>query len=62
MDEYTGLHIAVWIDMAVVSAACDTSAHIFSIVLEIEGKDRFSALHGTDFTNTVIHIFSLVRI
>ena len=36
MDEYTGLHIAVWIDMAVVSAACDTSAHIFSIVLEIE--------------------------
>ena len=37
MNKYTGFHIPIGIDMTVVSAACDTAAHIFTIVLEVKG-------------------------
>ena len=62
MNEYTGFHIPIGIDMTVVSAACDTAAHIFTIVLEVKGEDGLTALHGTDLTDAVIHILSLIRI
>ena len=62
MDEYAGLHIPIGIDMTVVSAACDTATHIFTIVLEVKGEDGLATLHGTDFTDAVVHILSLIRI
>ena len=61
MDENTRLHIAVCIDMAVVSSSCDTASDELTVVLEIHNKDLFVALIGTDLTQSVIDIFSLLN-
>ena len=61
MDENTRLHIAVCIDMAVVSSSCDTASDELTVVLEVHNKDLFVALIGTDLTQSVIDIFSLLN-
>ena len=58
MNEYTWIHIAVGIDMKISFAACNASADIFSIILEIHGKQR---LGRTVFTDLFVHAGSLLR-
>ena len=38
VDEYAGFHIALGVDVQIVSSAGDAAAYIFRIVLEIHGK------------------------
>ena len=47
--------------MEVISSACDTAAHKFTVILEIHGKQSFSRRHITDFTDTGTHVNSLLR-
>lgn len=60
MDEYAGLHISVGVNMAVVSAACDTAAHIFTIVLEVKSEDGLPALSTLCFTSAILIYLSFV--
>ena len=60
MDEYAGLHISVGVDMTVVSAACDTAAHIFTIVLEVKSEDGLPALSTLCFTSAILIYLSFV--
>lgn len=58
VDEYAGLHIALGVDVQIVSSAGDASAYIFRIVLEIHGEDGFAL---TEFPNPVVYLFPLLR-
>ena len=60
MDEYTWLCISICIDMEVISASCNTSSNVFSVVLEIKCKNLLSTGKATDFSYSVIHILSLL--
>ena len=62
MDEHAGLRIAVRIDVEIISAARDASADEFPVILEIHGEDRLSAAAAADLTDSVINIFTLLRI
>ena len=57
MDKDARFNIAVWIDVQIISSACDASSHILTIILKINGKDRFGA---AVLTNPMIHLFSLL--
>ena len=59
MNKYAWFNIPVWIDMAVVTATCDTTAYKFAIILEIKCKYLFTAFFTSNLTNPMIHIFSL---
>ena len=39
VDEYTGLHIALSINVQIIPSAGDAAAYIFRIILEIHGED-----------------------
>ena len=58
VDEYAGLHIALGVDVQIVSSAGDASAYIFRTVLEIHGEDGFAL---TEFPNPVVYLFPLLR-
>ena len=44
MNEYAGLHIAVWIDVAVMLAAGDAAVYKFSVILEVKYKERLKQI------------------
>ena len=48
VDEDTGVHIAVGVDMQIAPAAGDASAHVFRVVLEVHGKDALPGAHLPD--------------
>ena len=56
MDEYTRFHVAIGVDMAIVPATGYTSVNILTVVLEIDGKNRFTAFDTADFADTAYHI------
>src|SRR5699024_3899363 len=58
MNKYTGLHIAPGVNMEIPSAACDTSSHVFRIVLKIHRENR---LRISKLTNSVVHLCTLIR-
>ena len=58
VDEHARLHVAFCIDVQISPAACDTSAYILSVVLEIHPEDR---LCPAELTDTVIHLLPLFR-
>ena len=60
MDKYTGLHIAVRIDMAIVPAAGYAAADVLAIILEVQGHEGFARFQFPDFTNPVNHIGPLL--
>ena len=62
VDEYAGLNIADGIDMAVASSSGNTSGNKLSVVLEVDGEYFFSAFPSSDFSYSVIHIFTLFGI
>src|SRR5574344_1868383 len=62
MNEYTRFHIAVRIDMTVVTAAGNAASHKFTVVLKIHYKNRFAALLSSDFAYAVVHVLTLRRI
>ena len=45
--------------MEVVSSACDTSADIFTVILEIHWEETDITLWRTDLTDTFDHVFTL---
>ena len=59
VNKGTGLHIAVCVDMEIVSASCNTSAHILTVVLKIDREDR---LGGAVLPHLPVHEFPLFRI
>src|SRR5574344_1773666 len=62
MNKYARLNISGRIDVAVIFSSGDTSADIFTIILEVDSHDLLAAFICTDLTNTMIHIFTLFRI
>ena len=61
MDEYTGLHVAVGIDVTVLFASCHAAVYELAVVLEVNGKEFFAAFHVADLTDLVEHVLSLFR-
>ena len=59
VDEDAGVTVAVGVDVQVAATAGDTSADKLAVVLEVENEHGFSALARSDFTNPVVHVFSL---
>ena len=51
MDEYTRFHVAIGVNMAIVPATGYTSVNILAVVLEIDGKNRFTAFDTADFAD-----------
>ena len=58
VDEHTGIDVAVRVDVQVAAAACDASANVFAVVLEVHGEDR---LGRADFADAVVHVLALLR-
>ena len=58
MYEGAGFDIAVGINMAIASSSRNASVHIFAIVPEVHGKNRFGL---AEFSYLTVHIFSLFR-
>ena len=44
VDEYAGLNVACGVDVEVVSSACDTTAYILGVVLEVHYEYRLARL------------------
>ena len=61
MDKYTRLNISNGVDMAVASSSGNTSGNKLYVVLEVNGKYFFSAFPSSDFSYSMIHIFTLFR-
>ena len=59
VDKYTGLNITCGVYMEVVSAACNTAAYKFTVILEIYNEHRLSGLGVTHLSQPEIHILSL---
>ena len=62
MDKYTRPNISNGVDMAVASSSGNTSGNKLSVVLEVDGEYFFSAFPSSDFSYSVIHIFTLFGI
>lgn len=58
VDEYTGLHIALSINVQIIPSAGDAAAYIFRIVLKIHGEDGLAL---AKFPNPVVYLFPLLR-
>ena len=43
VDEHTGIDIAVGVDVEVPAASGNAAAHIFGVILEVHGEERFAA-------------------
>ena len=61
MNEHARLYIAVGIDVAVTLTARHAAMYKFTIVLEIDGKQFFTALDTANLTDLMIHVLSLLR-
>ena len=61
MDKYARFYITVWIDVTVESSASDTSADKLTVILEVKYKDWLASFKSSDLTDSVVHIFSLLR-
>ena len=57
MDEHTGVHVAVGVDVEVPPSAGDAAAYEFAVVLEVHGED---GLGFADVANLVVHVFPLL--
>lgn len=60
MNEYAGFHIAIRVNVAVVSAAGYAAADVLAIVLEVQGHEGFPCFQFPDFTNPVNHVSPLL--
>ena len=61
MDKYTRFSITCGVNVEIVTSASDTSADIFTIVLEIHWEETDITLWRTDFTDTLDHVFTLLH-
>src|SRR5574344_308376 len=59
MNKYARFNIAVCIDMTVVAAACNASADILSVVLEIHDENLFRTCRTAYLADAPDHIFAL---
>ena len=57
MDKDAGVNIAVGIDMQVAPSACDASADIFAVVLEVHAEEGFGL---AEVAELMIHILALL--
>ena len=48
VDEHTGVHVAVDVDVQIALSACDAAAHIFRVILKIHGEQRLFRPQPTD--------------
>ena len=60
MNENAGLHVALGVDVEIVSAARNTAADIFGVVLEIHNEHGLAALRISDLAKPFIHLNSLL--
>ena len=60
VDEYTRLHITCRVDVEVVSAACDTSAGVLTVALEVHKEEGLTCLLITYSSEPVVHMLSLL--
>ena len=58
VDKHTGLHIAFGVDVEIPPAAGDAAAHIFAVVLEVQGEDGLGGAEGAD---GMVHFGPLLR-
>ena len=58
MDEHTGLHIALGVDVKIAPAAGNASANILAVILKIQGEN---SLGGTISADGVVHFDALFR-
>ena len=59
VDEYTRFCITCIVNVEVVTSACNTSADIFAVILEIHWEKSDITLWRTDLTDTFDHVFTL---
>ena len=62
MDEYARLNISDRVDMAIASASGYAAMNEFTVVLEVDSKDFLAACPVSDFSYSVVHIFTLFRV
>ena len=60
VNEHARLNVARGIDVEIVSAAGNTAADIFGVVLEVHDENRFAGFRVADFPKPVIHKFTLL--
>ncbi len=58
MDEHTGLHIALGVDVQIVPAAGDAAVDVLGVVLEVDGED---GLVGAVFPDLMVDVGALLR-
>ena len=56
VDEHAGFHVASGVDVQVATAACNASAHVLAVVLEVEREQRLFLAH---LANEVVHVLTL---
>ena len=61
MNKYTGLYIALAVDMKIVSSTCNATAYKFRIILKINGKYGFSFIFVALVAYCTKNMFSLLR-
>ena len=61
MDKYARFYVTVWIDVTVESSSGDTSADKLTVILEVKYKEWLASFKSSDLTDSVVHIFSLLR-
>lgn len=59
MDKRTGFHIAIGVNMEIVTASCDAAAYILAVILKINRED---GLGGTVLPHFPVHELTLLRI
>ena len=62
MDKYTRIYIAVCIDMQIATASGYAATNKFTIILEVQNEDLLTCIESTNLTDSVIHIFTLIRV
>ena len=61
VNEDTRLCISIGIDVEIVSSAGNAASDKLAVILEIHRVDHLAALVGTDLTDSVINVFTLLR-
>lgn len=59
VDKRTGFHIAIGVNMEIVTASCDAAAYILAVILKINRED---GLGGTVLPHFPVHELTLLRI
>ena len=61
MNKYARFNIALAVNMKIVTPAGNTATYKFTVVLEINGKNRLTGFTVSVFTNGTVNMLPLFR-